>query len=96
MVYINGILELALHRPAPFWISSDVETYNCLKGYAAPAANNSIAVAFMFNFWLTFSFGPEPRPCHNWLKRSFTLTIILCVTWILIFAHQYNGNASLD
>ena len=79
MVYINGILELALHKPAPFWVSSEVET-NCAKGYAAPAANNSIAVAFMFNFWITFSFGPEPRACDNWLKRIIALIIILGFT----------------
>lgn len=36
-VFFVGILELLLHRPAPFWVDADVRTFSCKPGYAAPA-----------------------------------------------------------
>jgi len=93
-VYLVGYLQLLLHRPAPFWVTSDVSIFDCKPGYASPASATEISLTVVLTLWATFALAPGTT-CKVWVK-ILTALLGLAVVTLSTFGHMYNGDASID
>ena len=94
-VWLNSMLSLALHDPAPFWIEDDINVNRCRPGYPNPGTQLTIAVTLMLTFFTTCGFGPRAC-CNNWIKKIISLIVITSLTFTIGYAHLYNGEVGLD
>ena len=93
--YIVAITRLSWHKPAPYWVSADIETYDCFAGYSSPGPHTTISTTILLTLWTTLSFGPDPK-CNNTLKRVIGFIFIFLWTFIINYGHLYNGDVGLD
>ena len=94
-VWLVGLLQLILHKPAPYWVNADIKTYDCFPGYAAPGTQMTVATTILLSIWSICGFGPNPK-CNTKLKKIISLILITAVIWGTNYGHLFNGDVSLD
>ena len=94
-VYLVSILQLAFHKPAPFWVSEDIVVHDCRMSYAAPSGPCAIATASLLTLWSVLAVSSE-SPCSSIVPKIITLCLCSFMIYATSFTHLLNGTASID
>ena len=94
-VFIVSILQLAFHKPAPFWVSENISVNDCRMSYAAPSGPSSIATVSLLTMWSTLALSNE-RSCTSIAPKIVTFCLCLFMIYATSYVHLLNGTASID
>ena len=94
-VYQVSILQLAFHKPAPFWVSEDIIVHDCRMSYAAPSGPSTIATVSLLTLWSVLAVSSESQ-CTSIVPKIITLCLCCFVIYATSFTHLLNGTASID
>ena len=92
--YLISLLQLVFHRPAPFWVKLEIDTYECQASFAAPASSSQLAWTILLIIWSTVAFDPN-KGCKP-LTKILTLLICLGFPCAISYGHMFNGDTGLD
>ena len=93
--YIMCLLQFILHRPAPFWVSENIQTYSCHPGFSAPTGETCVGTVMVFTIWQRLALGPEAS-CRGVIAKVVSFMFCSAIVFLASYGHLFNGDTSLD
>ena len=59
---LTSILKLAYHGPRPFWVSPDIQAFDCSNQYGNPSGHCFTTLGMVLVCWLDFNSWVQHRP----------------------------------